>query len=85
MFHSFPVQNYEIYAMQFFFTLYSFALSTVLRFPQFCTLHSFQIDLAHLWTDFQSCCHHFTLLEAALRESASLVTTTAILDLLEEE
>ena len=33
--------------------MYSFALSTVLRFPQFCTLHSFQIDLAHLWTDFQ--------------------------------
>ena len=28
---------------------------------------------------FQSCCHHYTLLEAALRESASLVTTPAIL------
>ena len=30
-------------------------------------------------TPFGSCCHHFTLLEAALRESASLVTTAILL------
>ena len=54
MFHNSLVQNYEIYAMQFF-TLYSFAFCKVLHFAQFRTLHSFQIDLVHLLTDFQHC------------------------------
>ena len=52
----FSVENYAMHKSNTeFWTLYSFALCKVWHFAQFCTLANFQIDLAHVWTDFQTC------------------------------